>query len=71
MFGAFDVFHEGAENCARGGRAPIFDFVSGINPFCRFPLQPDAPKAGRDRATISTTVTSQPLDEYGCSGPGR
>jgi hypothetical protein len=31
LFGAFDVFREGAENCARGGRAPISIMVFGLN----------------------------------------
>jgi hypothetical protein len=31
LFGAYGVFREGAENCARGGRAPISTSVFGFN----------------------------------------
>ena len=31
FFCASDVFREGAENCARGGRAPHFNFGFWIN----------------------------------------
>jgi hypothetical protein len=33
LFRAPDVFREGAENCARGGRAPVSISESGLNPF--------------------------------------